>query len=80
MKKFLAIAAAAVLVSISSSATSFIGLDADTMRINPNRLSGYWQVPVVANFEGYADTWQVSVTYPGGILPKLVAASLPLTA
>lgn len=73
MKKFFAIAALAALVSISSSASSFIGLDADTLRINPNRLSGYWQVPVVANFEGYADTWQVSVTYPGGIIPKLVA-------
>lgn len=72
MKKFLAIAAAALLVSINGNA-SFIGLDADSVRINPNRLSGYWQVPVVADFGGYADTWQVSVSYPGGIIPKLVA-------
>jgi hypothetical protein len=73
MKKFSIFAAIAALVSISSNAASFIGLDADSIRINPNRLTGYWQVPVVANFEGYADTWQVSVTYPGGVIPKLVA-------
>jgi hypothetical protein len=72
MKKMI-FAAMMLLVAISSSATSFIGLDADTMRINPNRLTGYWQVPVVADFGGYADTWQVSVTYPGGVIPKLVA-------
>lgn len=73
MKKFFILAAIAATVSINSNATSFIGLDADSVRINPNRLTGYWQVPVVANFEGYADTWQVSVTYPGGVIPKLVA-------
>ena len=63
----------AAISALNINASSFIGIDADSIRINPNRLTGYWQVQVVANFEGYADTWQVSVTYPGAVLPKLVA-------
>ena len=73
MKKSVLFAAMMLLVSISSSATSFIGLDADSVRIHPNRLSGYFQVPIVAQFDGYADTWQVNITYPEGVTPKLVA-------
>lgn len=72
MKKLL-ILAAAMLLSVSTNGMNTIGIGADTIRINPNRLTGYWQVPVVMDIDGYADTWQVSITYPGGVLPKLVA-------
>jgi hypothetical protein len=77
MKKINLIAAM-LLVVMNISASSYIGLDADTVRINPNRLTGYWQTDVVASIEGYADTWQVSVSYPGGVIPKLVAGITPL--
>jgi len=71
MKHFLFFVTA--FLSICAGASNFIGIDADTIRINPNRLTGYWKVNVSASLEGYADTWQVSVTYPGGIIPKLVS-------
>ena len=73
MKKNIIMAMIAVIVSMNSYATSFIGLPSDSVRIHPNRLSGYFQVPVMAYFEGYADTWQVGITYPAGVTPKLVA-------
>lgn len=78
MKKFYSLAVLAALVSIMANASSFIGFGADSIRINPNRLGGYFQCPVVMHNEGYCNAWNVAVTYPEGFFPKLVAGIRPL--
>ena len=79
MKKFF-LFAALVAASVVAFAGNRIAMsDNDTVRINPNRLDGYFKHNVTAHFEGMCDTWQMEVTYPDGFFPKLVAGVAPLS-
>lgn len=68
----------AALAAIVANASSFIGFDSDSVRINPNRLGGYYQRAVMMHNEGYCNAFNVSVAYPEGMMPKLVAGVTPL--
>ena len=57
-------------VSMNSANTIMMG---DTVRINPNRLSGYYQHPVTMTVNGMCNAWQIDANYPDGLFPKLVA-------
>lgn len=68
----------AALAAIVANASSFIGFGSDSVRINPNRLGGYYQHAVMMHNEGYCNAFNVSVVYPEGMMPKLVAGVTPL--
>ena len=61
-------------VTINSMNTITMG---DTVRINPNKLDGYflWTAKMVN--EGMCDQFSISVTYPRGLSPKLVSGIVP---
>ena len=50
----------------------------DSIRIKPAKLTGYTQHQVVMHNDGYCDAWNMNVTYPEGLCPKLVAGITPL--
>ena len=50
----------------------------DTVRINPNKLDGYQYIEFWCNLEGYIDCYNLQMTYPTGVTPKLVAGIVPL--
>ena len=75
--KNLIFAAIAALATVSMNSANTITMG-DSVRINPNRLSGYYQHKAVMHIDAYADTWQMAVTYPEGLTPKLVAGVTPL--
>lgn len=79
MKKTIFLAALAALVSIMANAASFIGFNADSIRISPNRLGGYFQCPVMMHNDGYCNAFNVAMSYPDGFFPKLVAGITPLS-
>lgn len=72
MNKNLLFAAIALLVCVTANAMSFFSFG-DTVRINPNRLDGYQKMICTAQLDGYADKWSLTMSYPAGTLPKLVA-------
>lgn len=61
--KNLIFAAFAALATVSMNSANIITMG-DSVRINPNRLSGYYQHKAVMCIDAYADTWQMAVTYP----------------
>jgi hypothetical protein len=76
MKKFY-LAAIAIMASVSINGTNNISMG-DSVRIHPVRLGGYSQQPVTMYNEAYCDSWTMSVTYPQGLMVKLVAGVTPL--
>lgn len=76
MKKFFLFAA--LSAAVSASAASFISIDADSVRISPNKIDGYQQLVFTARFDGYCDAWSVVMAYPNGLSPKLVSGITPL--
>lgn len=72
MKKNIVMAMIAAIVFININATNCLNMG-DSVRIHPNRLSGYWQHAVTMYIDGMANAWQVDMTYPDGLSPKLVA-------
>ena len=77
MNKHIMIIAAMLLISVSMNSANTITMG-DTVRINPNRLSGYYQHPVSMYIDGMCNAWQIEVEYPEGLFPKLVAGVTPL--
>jgi len=77
MKKFSIIAAIAALVSINGYGINTITLG-DEVRIHPNKLGGYHLVTASMHTDGMCDDWSMYVTFPGGIVPKLVNGITPL--
>ena len=75
MKKLMIIAA--LIAAMSVQAASMFTIE-DNYRINPNKLGGYETIDFLAHLDGYADGWSLDMTYPDGILPKLVAGIAPL--
>lgn len=75
--KRLSIFAAIALLSMSAHSINNITMG-DSIRISPNRLGGYYQHPVVMHNDAYCNAWNVAVTYPDGVMPKLVAGITPL--
>lgn len=76
MKKIIFLAAM-LLTAVSMNSANTITLG-DTVRINPNRLSGYYQHPVAMTVDGMCNAWQIDLVYPDGMFPKLVAGIQPL--
>lgn len=79
MKKLQILAAFAAIVLTSSAANQFSMSPNDTVRIHPNRLDGYSQQVVTMTTDGYCDTWNISMSYPDGMMVKLVSGITPLT-
>jgi hypothetical protein len=77
MKKLQILAAIAALVSINCSALNTITLG-DTVRIPPRYSDGYYKMTAKMHIEGMCDNWSMSVAYPEGLCPKLVAGTTPL--
>lgn len=75
MKYFLTLAL--VAASMAANAASYISVN-DTVRIDPNKLDGYQKLDYTAQFDGYCDAWSLSMDYPEGLTPKLVAGIVPL--
>jgi hypothetical protein len=50
----------------------------DEVRINPRYLDGYYRVTAVMQVEGMLDDWSINVTYPQGIMVKLVSGIEPM--
>ena len=75
--KNLAIIAAMLLVSINIVAANYITLG-DSVRINPRYLDGYYRVTATMTVDGMLDDWSMNVTYPDGIMVKLVSGIVPL--
>lgn len=71
------IIAASLLVSINICAANYITLG-DSVRINPRYLDGYYKVTATMSVDGMLDDWSINVTYPEGIMVKLVAGIVPL--
>ena len=76
MKKLMIIAAI-IAASMSVQAASMFTIS-DNYRINPNKLGGYETIVFLAHFDGYCDAWSLDMTYPDGMVPKLVAGIRPL--
>lgn len=64
-------AAITAFAAVSMNSANNITLG-DSVRIHPNRLSGYHLVTVAMHIDGMCDDWSMAVTFPGGITPKLV--------
>lgn len=77
MKKNIIMAMIAAIVSMSMCATNCLSMG-DTIRINPNKLDGYSHHAVTMYNDGYCDAWSMAVTYPEGLVVKLVAGVTPL--
>ena len=75
--KNLATFAAMLLVSINIVAANYITLG-DSVRINPRYLDGYYRVTATMTVDGMLDDWSMNVTYPDGIMVKLVSGIVPL--
>jgi hypothetical protein len=80
MKKLQILAAMMLLVSINISAANQFSMSPnDTVRIHPNRLDGYSQQVISMETDGYCDTWNISMSYPDGMMVKLVSGITPMT-
>ena len=80
MKKLQILAAMMLLVSINISAANQFSMSPnDTVRIHPNRLDGYSQQVISMTTDGYCDTWTIGMTYPQGMMVKLVSGITPMT-
>lgn len=80
MKKFCLLAVLTAIVSISSLAVNqFSFSENDTIRIHPNRLSGYTQQIISMETDAFCDSWNISFSYPDGLAVKLVAGVTPLS-
>ena len=66
-----------LLVSINIVAANYITLG-DSVRINPRYLDGYYRVTATMTVDGMLDDWSMNVTYPDGIMVKLVSGIVPL--
>lgn len=77
MKKFYLFAAMMLLASVSINSANMLTLG-DSIRIKPSKLDGYSRHTVTMYNEAFCDSWQMSVTYPGGLMVKLVAGVTPL--
>ena len=66
-----------LLVSINIVAANYITLG-DSVRINPRYLDGYYRVTATMTVDGMLDDWSMNVTYPDGIMVKLVSGITPL--
>ena len=66
MKKILTLLLVLVAATSATNASSYLTFsENDTLRISPNFLGFYVNVPVIANFDsGVADHWRVEITYP----------------
>lgn len=71
-KRTFLFAALVLLAVVSGNSTNYITLG-DSIRIKPSKLDGYTREKVVMHIDGMADTWQMAVSYPEGLFPKLVA-------
>jgi len=76
MKHFI-ISLAAIVAVMSVNAASFFSAG-DTLRINPNKLDGYQPIEFWSQLDGYVDCYNLTMTYPTGVTPKLVAGIVPL--
>jgi hypothetical protein len=80
MKKLQILAVLAAIVSISAVANNQFSMsENDTVRVHPNRLGGYTQQVVSMETDGYCDTWNIGMTYPDGMMVKLVSGITPMT-
>jgi hypothetical protein len=78
MRRIILSFAALVAVTVAQAASFFTLADGDSVRINPNKLDGYQPLVFTASMEGYTDSWSLEMTYPEGLIPKLVAGITPL--
>ena len=76
MKKSLLLAAM-LLATVAMNSSNVITMG-DSIRIKPAKLDGYSQHQVVMYNDGYCDSWAMSVTYPDGLMVKLVSGITPL--
>jgi hypothetical protein len=76
MKKSMIIAALCCIAMSVNAASYFTA--GDTVRINPNKLDGYQPIEFYCQLDGYIDCYNLQMTYPVGVTPKLVAGIVPL--
>lgn len=76
MKKIIFLAAM-LLTAVSMNSANMLSMG-DSIRIKPAKLDGYTQHVVTMYNEAYCDSWFMSVTYPEGLMVKLVAGTTPL--
>lgn len=73
MKKNIFLAMIAAIVSINGICASYMTMgENDSLRIRPNRLNGYSTYPVNMYLDAYADYFNVGISYPGGLRPKMM--------
>ena len=73
MKKNIIMAMIAVIVSMNGMCASYMTMgDNDSLRIRPNRLNGYSTYPVDMFLDAYADYFNVGISYPEGLRPKMM--------
>jgi hypothetical protein len=78
MKKSLLFAVIALLATVSMNGKNTITMGADSIRIKPACLDGYSPHTVTMYNEAFVDSWQMAVTYPQGLMVKLVSGTVPL--
>ena len=66
-----------LLATVSMNSANMLSMG-DSIRIKPAKLDGYTQHVVTMYNEAYCDSWFMSVTYPEGLMVKLVAGATPL--
>lgn len=77
MKKMF-FAALMLLVATASINSANVITMGDSIRIKPAKLDGYTQHAVTMYNDGYCDSWMMSVSYPDGLMVKLVSGITPL--
>lgn len=66
-----------LLTAVSMNSANMLSMG-DSIRIKPAKLDGYTQHVVTMYNEAFCDSWFMSVTYPEGLMVKLVAGATPL--
>ena len=70
---FLAVA----ITAFSVNCANYLSMG-DSVRVKPAVLDGYSHQTVTMSVDAYCDQWAISMTYPEGLTPKLVAGVVPL--
>lgn len=75
MKKMVLAAMCCIAMSVNSASYFTAG---DTLRVNPNKLDGYQPIEFYCQLDGYIDCYNLTMTYPDFVTPKLVSGIVPL--
>jgi hypothetical protein len=77
MKKMFFAAMMLLVATVSMNSANVITMG-DSIRIKPAKLDGYTHHSVVMHNEAYCDAWNMNVSYPDGLMVKLVSGITPL--